>query len=79
MSDMSFATTPLYVVEKRLLDNARFHLYGACVISDLETATVLGTRPSTCDWRYSVVWYTHLSRKVLSEIKGSHGTLQCLP
>ena len=30
-------------------------------------------------WRYSAVWYTHLSRKVLYEIKGSHDVLQCLP
>ena len=30
-------------------------------------------------WRYSAVWYTHLSRKVLYEIKGSHDALQCLP
>ena len=41
--------------------------------------TVLEHVPQCGAWRYSAVWNTHLSWKVLYEIKGSHEALQCLP
>ena len=91
MSDMSFPTTTPLRCGEASPGQRSFHFMGYVQPADWWTtpgnvvnvtwrlSLYLEHVRQRGAWRYSAVWYTHLSRKVLYEIKGSHDVLQCLP